>query len=256
MKRINRIAVAVLCVNTLAIANGVRSQAPPQITSTRDLPVTISDSSPAGSPFRASGSVTFHETFSADEVLTQYTVDVSLKNVSSKPVLAFALAFVLSPDYGGSVNWNYNYDGYFNVTGSPYVEAGSDYSVQQTTSRWTRLPYNASAAPQKPQAQVTVLFVEFTDGSKFGGGNFAGRIRSDRNATIDRLNDLMQAYRNGGGVNLAPVMTVDLARPDNPTSTSLILNNVKLIMDQQGAESAATRIQQLLTTAHGHSFTN
>jgi len=243
---------SLLLFGVLYVAHSETQLAPPE--KSHQLAIHVIDSSPTESPLQASGQVQFDEEIAEDNVRTGYTLDVKLKNVSTKSVLAFEVLLDIFSDHGTGFKLDHDFDSYFRE--EAMLAPGAEYLLQEKPNHWAISPFVAVASPTKAQADVKVVFVEFADGSKFGDGKFAENLAAERRATVDGLNELDQAYHNGGAVNLLPVITEGLARPANPPAAMIILRQIKSIMDTQGPEAAEAKIHSLLNTANQRQFFN
>jgi hypothetical protein len=215
---------------------------------THDLSIALTNLSTAGSPFQASGQAQVHEEISADSVKTQWAVDASLTNVSSKPIVAFEVMLELLPDHGAGVHFDYQVDSFF--TGDT-IEPGSQYLLQEKPSQWLMSPYHPGAAIQKERAELRVVFVEFADGTRYGGGRYANSLNDARSLAVFHLQALLQAYESGEAGALSKAINLALGVPANPSTTRVVLTRIKSILNGQGIDAAAAKIREWLDRA-GH----
>src|SRR5271168_4084856 len=90
---------------------GAESAAGPR---TYETEAPLDDLSAANSPLRATGQASFHVVISTNTKSVTCSLQGSLTNVSSKPVVAFEATLDIASERGGCVHWDYKLDYIFN----------------------------------------------------------------------------------------------------------------------------------------------
>jgi hypothetical protein len=209
-----------------------------------DLSLEVADFSSPGSPFQASGQVHFYREVSAGSIQMRMDGDVRLKNISSKPVVAFECMVVT-----GHLQIDHFVDTYF---GGSDFQTGAEITLfHESKSNRVFTEQNRGASPTsfKPDLHVTVLYAEFADGSTFGGGQIAESRAVDRRTGLTYLNELSDAYENDP-VNLIPTLNGLLRRGDplamvtkagnsetrNPSTSYSILTQIEGMLNSNSEE--------------------
>jgi hypothetical protein len=220
---------------------------------TRSVSALISDESPADSPLRVTGQVLFEENLSEEsnspsQAVGRSTIDAGLTNVSSKAILCYQIAFDLSPANGGGKHSIYNDDRFFGEE----LQPGSFYRLQEKPGGWEISPSNPKLLLGTARVRAKVVFVEFSDGSRFGSSPWGDHLSADRGNAIATLNSLLKSYEGGGNVQLAQELQRTIANPtESRTSiTSAVVYHIKSIFDMQGSGATATEIQRYLNNAN------
>jgi hypothetical protein len=233
-----------------------------------DLSLEVADFSSPGSPFQASGQIHFYREFSAASMQTRMDGDVRLKNISPKPVVAFECVVVT-----GLLQIDHFVDAYFN---GDDIQSGDEVTLvheSKSNRAFTEQYRGSSPTSFKPDLHVTVLYVEFADGSTYGGGQIAESRAADRRTGLNYLNELSDAYENDP-INLIPTLNGLLARGDpmplvtklgksetrNPSVAFSILNTFEASLNSNSEEptkiatTVATVIRLYLKTAAHRGF--
>jgi hypothetical protein len=215
---------------------------------TRSASVQVGDGSPAGSPLLVTGKVLFEEQLSADRVVGRYTVDAVFTNVSPKPILCYQVAFDLSPENGGGTHSIYNDDRFFGEE----IQPGSQYELQEKPRPWEITPSNPKLLPGTARAQARVVFVEFSDGSRFGSSTWGDHLTTERGNATATLNSLLKAYEGGGSGPLAQNLQDAIKNPTEPygSITSVVVNHIETVLDTKGSGAAVAEIQRYLNNAN------
>jgi len=210
--------------------------------------VEITDISSSDSPLKISGHVSFEEVVTDIEAKARYSLDATLTNVSSKPIMSYHIAMSVSPSIGPGVNAQYTDDRFFRD--EMIAQPGGAALLQETASTWRAVPI-ANAAPESKVAVVKakVVFVQFADGSRFGDEKWGAKIRNERVGAISDLNAATSAYASGISVNEGLQSALNNSKANFTSINSVILSHVKDILDSKGATAALAEMQKLLKTA-------
>lgn len=80
------------------------------------LSIPVTDSTGSSSPLAIRGDVSFQVQVSPDEVKTEWDMNVSLTNISSKPIIAYEVSIEAMPDQGPGVHFLDQVDHFFRPT--------------------------------------------------------------------------------------------------------------------------------------------
>ncbi len=214
---------------------------------TYDLLVQITDLSGPNSPIKASGKASFRQELSPDSVKTQCKIEIQLVNGSSKSILAYEVSIVAMSDYGGGIARTSQADYFFR----PELELGpgAHESLDEPTPSWSVTPRKEGAKPITPKATFQVIFVQFSDGSKFGASQWGSALSAARQRTIKQLQLVLQGFRKSGEEGLRLALAKARGGEDNPASTDPVLDEVKETLEAKGPEAAVTEITGFLDAA-------
>jgi len=215
----------------------------------RTTEVQVSDLS-VGSSLKAEGSATFYEEVFSDRITSRYRLDVKLTNVSSKPILAFEATVDLLPDLGGGDHVDYRRDFFFE---SPVLSPGGhDDLLHEPSNDSSTIESSGPLTPRKAQADVRILFVEFADGSVFGGGGWADELSTNRTRTVDQLQALLASYNTGDSAAFRLTLTKALTDSKSVDYTATKLNEIRDSMARHGLEATIEEIRTQIANADGN----
>ena len=236
-------------VMTIIFVTGSGRPAPGQTSHV--FAVNLTQGSVPGSPIVVSaGQVKFTEKIYPDRVETSWAVHAQLLNASSKPILAFELSVHAVPDHGQAIAYVSQQDYFFKENLAPVP--GSQFSLDVDDQIRGVLHLKASPSPgeaRTPKANLRVIFVEFADGSNYGTSDWGKNLKEGRAATVERMNELLQAYQSGGEGALRTTIARDLAAPDTPPYTVNALRILDHVLSADGVEGLALRIEEQLRVA-------
>lgn len=213
---------------------------------TRDVIVQISDLSGPNSPITASGHVHFQEILSAESVKSRYDMAFQLTNASSKTILAYEVSLEAMPDYGSGFNDLRMTDSFF----LPQLEfmPGAQESENFSDSGVSVEP-RGRGNPHEAKASFKVIFVEFADGSKFGASPWAQTLASNRQRSVQRMQEIEAAFDGSGEMGFRDALATAQGRQDDPQDTLAVMNHFKGTLDSEGAGAAVNEIREFLTVA-------
>jgi hypothetical protein len=156
--------------------------------------VPITDTLRNGSPVRNSGHVTFAEETSEKSVLTSYSQDWTVRNISSKAIVTLIESLTLEFPDGYRSGGIEQYDLFFHPG---LMKPGDELSFTRPASGVQRVQKHNSSSGE-PKCVVSVLWVQFADGSTFGDAKYAASLLSERRQTLEGLTRLGDIYANEG----------------------------------------------------------
>ena len=211
----------------------------------RTYAVKLADENDSNSPIRASGQLVFYETLFQNAVEFRWQVDAAFTNASSKDIRAYEVQFDATPERGGGFNYIDRKDFFYSQ--QSMFPPGSQQLWRSDESPRAVVPFSA-AQPQPTIAKVSfkVLFVEFSDGTTYGGSEWGRSLPAARLIAVARMKELQQAYKEGGDVEMRGALAVALARSDTPTPAKEQLQHLKDTLDQDGSTALVSKIQDSL----------
>jgi len=212
--------------------------------------VTLVNESPPDCPLKASGQIVFHEQLFQNAVKTRWDFDIAITNVSSKGILAYEGEINFTPELGLPVREIDQPDFFFK---RQIMTPGNQRVLKLDPGPTGTVGYDPSMQqPKVAKATFTVSFVEFADGSTYGSSKWGSALPKARRVTVARLQELDQAFKNGGETALKNALDAALARKDNPSPTADQLEHLKLIFDQDGSAALTAKMEESLTAAREH----
>ncbi len=212
--------------------------------------VEIRDISAPGSPLVISGTVTITETLSPDgTVHVSTSQNVVAKNISNKTILTLVVKLEVTPPYGGPQEYTREYECFF---ASDVIRPGDTHDLLQRGPTHLE-PYNLNEPAKPAEAEITVLYVQFLDGSVFGHRMFADHILSLRRIAWRHLKRLDRAYSRQGEERFLE----ELNETVEPGGVEVLIENVRETQRRLGTEAAVSQIRNMLSFAEEHraSFT-
>jgi hypothetical protein len=226
----------------------------------RSYSVRIVDDNSPDSPLKASGQVVFHEEPSVGDPNTlnsRTEYDVAFTNVSSKDIRAYEVVIESMTEHG--MGQRHTDRGDFFFQHQSMFPIGSQQVLQfvmPPAPGWSVTQYDPSAQPSAAKAAFSVSFVEFADGSTYGSSKWGGALPEARRATVARLQDLQQAFKNGGETALKNTLDAALVRKDNPSPTKDQLEHLEVFFNEGGSAALTAKIEEFLIAAKEHGLTS
>lgn len=209
---------------------------------TRVTTVAVQDKSAPGSPLAITGTVQLREKISKAMVLTGITEDILSRNISSKTILTLVVWIDVTPSYGSPRRFTRQYECFF---AADVINSGDEHPLSQATAAETAEPYDPATPARQPTADVTVVYVQFLDGSIFGHEAFGENIQRIRRMTWNHLRFLDRTYRRAGEAAL----TQELSETVDPPEVDTFFENIRQTLRQQGPQIAIVRIRTALKFA-------
>lgn len=212
----------------------------------RGFSVPVTGPNETNSPVTASGEVRFHQESSADGVKIQWDMEILLRNVATKPIVAYEVLVE-----GAGVHHVAEVD-YFFRQDLPFVPGATDtLSVEMSHTMAT--PREVAELQNVPNEMLKVLFVEFADGSQYGRSNWGNTLSDTRKWTIRKFQEVLSLFERSGEDAFRTALENELTRPDSPGLTDAALNEIREILNARGADAAVTRIKERLMAAEDQS---
>jgi hypothetical protein len=212
-----------------------------------NLPVPVTDSTGSNSPLAIRGDVTFHVQVSSDNVKTEWDMNISLTNISSKPIIAYQVAIDATPDQGAGVHHLKQVDHFFGPTLS-FPPGTQEFIKEPSRVLQTELRKKGTQAVDS-KAVAKVLFVEFEDGSTFGRSNWGNALSGVRKVTVDRIQEILNTVQATGPGALETSLAAGVARQDNPALTRALMNHLKETLRASGPDAAVSALNDSLNSA-------
>jgi hypothetical protein len=207
--------------------------------------VPAQDVSSPGNPLAISGSAQISETTSERQVRVSISNDITARNISPKGILALVAWVEVSPAHASMQRFTKELDCFF---GPDIIKPGGQESFSAPLRSASTEPYNANSPPRTPQANVRIVYVQFTDGSTFGDEAFAQHLRDLRHITLQNLRRLDRAYARGG----VAVFVEELNETVSPAEVNNFLESIRRTQREFGAQAALTRVRAGLQFAEEH----
>jgi hypothetical protein len=211
---------------------------------TYETEAPLDDLSAANTPLRATGKASFHVVISTNTKSVTCSLQGSLTNVSSKPVVAFEATLDIASERGGCVHWDYKVDYIFTQY---MLNAGSSYDLTEEFGP-VETSHRGSFLVGKAEVNVNVMFVQFSDGSSFGKSGWSEQLPSQRRSQIELLKSLSKAFDDGDAPALAKIVDDRLAQGGEPEFAWSVLYEIKQLMQGKGASATVEEIHQRLAT--------
>ncbi len=206
----------------------------------------VSDTSAPGSPISASGTVIVAESIESSPrcqevsaarcsvVSEQY--DITLRNVSDKPVVAFVSDFKGRTPNGSSFGVGYEAEMIF---GGPLLAPGETAPGPRSGGVEIR-PQTAEVRPTTSQAEFRILFVQFADGTTFGDAEAGEHLLLARQKSLEAMARLDGIFSRQGEQAFAQAL--QQTREDE-------LGIFRQIEKEQGPAKTVGRMRRALSTA-------
>lgn len=206
----------------------------------------LSDTSASGSPISASGTVIVAESIESSprcqavsaarcSVVSEQN-DITLRNVSDKPVVAFVSDFKGRTPSGNSFGMGYEAEMIF---GGPLL--APDETAPGPGSGGVEIrPETAEVKPTTPQAEFRILFVQFADGTTFGDPEAGEHLLLARQKSLEAMARLDGIFSRHG--EQAFVQALQQTREGE-------LSIFRQIEKQWGPAESVSRMRRALSTA-------
>ena len=161
--------------------------------------VPIKDVSASGSPLQVSGSVSFLEIVTGNEVTHSRSEDISARNISDKPILLIVGSFEESGPKSGEWGFDLTVDRFLEKQpigpGEKVTLLERPFGEEVTVESFKG---SAMGEARPPKTEFRLQFVQFGDGSTFGDPSAAKESFSRRESAIAFLKKLRRTYDEGG----------------------------------------------------------
>lgn len=162
--------------------------------------VPITDSSVSGSPLQVTGNVKFTDQFSGNSVVSSSEYELKATNVSGKGIVFMSVRFREAGTRGGGILHNIQLDNFFR---DEEIAPDETFVLDQSAGGiQTACCINPLESGTDPVAELSVLYVEFADGSTYGDKSESADILTRRSLIVKRLGELDAARGDGAFVQL------------------------------------------------------
>jgi len=204
--------------------------------------VRVQDVSAPGSPLAASGTVQLQEFTFGNQVRGSVTSSVTARNVSDRTILALIAELRVVTSYGPPRVLTRRLECFF---APDVIKPGDEEALFQGAAPKRIEPYDSSKPPQTPRAEFRILFVQFVDGSTFGGEAFGEDLMQLRRITWRHLRDLEKTYTRDGEAGFVE----ELMAPVQPAEVNTFFENLRVTQRQLGTQATMARIRGALQFA-------
>ena len=225
--------------------------------------MSVLDQSAPDSPIHITGQVTLTETVNGSRLDIGRAVMINATDVSTKDIVALMVKATIngfrsnssSPsDSPGIIAIG---DYFFKpekfgvgevvpVIVDPYYDESEAIIEGPTKGAWPGPPTST------PQARAQVVFVQFLDGSTWGGAAEQQKFFDGRHRILNVLQNLLDTYNQQGEAAFVGL----LADPGKlgPGNPSAIVHGLHHFMEQNGVAATVDRIALRVKTAHDRSY--
>jgi hypothetical protein len=215
-------------------------------TVSRDYIVSVNDEMPPGTPVKSTGQVVVHEELSGDSVKEKLAFNISFRNISPKPILAYDIVVDVSSENGPVLHHKCRADFLFRKE-LELAPGAEDLFQLETPSIQTSRPNTQTAA--KAEVHVNVEFVEFVDGTAYGKSTWGTSLSQARLEAVDAMRAAIQAFEVNGDAGLRDSLDGALAKKKLSKHGTDVLRGLKAILDSDGSEIAVQRMNSFLEAA-------
>jgi archaellum component FlaG (FlaF/FlaG flagellin family) len=181
-----------------------------------NITVQIQDTSGDGSPMANVGSCLISETIENSKTVDSIQYELKIKNTSEKPIMMFVENLVVWFPSGHGQTFSKQKDTFFGR--NPFGPGDILDMGYQTPNKMVH--ENASDRSVEPYCKVRVMYVQFTDGSHFGGIESAEHILDLRQQIWNRLGSLQVTYIKQG----EKAFLDELQKPVEPAEVNSFLD--------------------------------
>jgi hypothetical protein len=202
--------------------------------------VSVMDKSDRGSPLEISGTASFTERIVANSVISSTHFRVEARNVSGKGILLLLAYFDEVGPHGGGAHHVIQIDHFFwgdIAPGDSFVLARKGPREPSSADRISPL-----RPADEPKAEVSVQYVQFVDGSTFGGETIAKEVLDLRSVILDALRRL----DNAGSEEVFRALLAEKIQPDDADSFFATFRHTE---KHHGTAAARAQVRAGLTAA-------
>jgi hypothetical protein len=233
----------IFSVYLLCPLNAASGQAQPH-----EYSLTITDLTSTESPIKGSGVVVIDEKVAPDSVEEKSAFNLTLKNTSSKPIVAYEVVIVVTPVHGSIIRHRSFADFLFRQELEFAPGAVDSIKLElPNVATPSRLP--SSSSQRKIGATFEVGFVQFDDGTIYGKSKWGDSLRQARESAIQQMEASVQAFQTSGDAGLRGTLAAALARPDIPKHSADVLRGIKQTLDSEGADAAVSQMNAFIAAA-------
>ena len=205
--------------------------------------VPITDSSAPGSPLQVTGNFRFTDQLSGNSVVSSSEYELKATNVSGKGIIFMLVRFREAGTRGGGSLHIIQWDNFFRteeiVPDKTFVLDRSSGGFQ------TECCINPLESGVDPVAELSVLYVEFADGSTWGDKSEGADILATRSLIVEHLGELDATRDDQAFVRL-------LGQKLKSDEADGFFERVRLIQKCGGTTAARSEVHRQVSNAARH----
>jgi hypothetical protein len=226
--------------------------------SSREDTLVVTNSSGSDAPLSATGTAVLSSTVTREGVQSNSKLTAELKNVSSKPIMAFEVVVDLFASYGGGDRIVSRVDYFFsNQALMPNSTSPLSVSPHQDFIHWSQGSPPSTLGdighPPSPKADVKVTFVEFADGTAFGGCEWASGLSARREKMIEIIDSLLRAFDRDKETGLSSAIEREQAKADNSSELHSLLADARQKLRDKGPSATVEFLRKYVANAERNS---
>jgi hypothetical protein len=218
--------------------------------------LAVTNSSEPHAPLIATGTAVLSNTVTSEGVQSNSELTAELKNVSSKLIMAFEVVVDLFTSYGGGDRTVSRDDYFFSKQAlMPNSTLPLNVPPSQGLVHWSHPPSTLAdiGHPPIPKADVKVTFVEFSDGTTFGGCEWASGLSARRKKMIEIIDSLLRAFDKDKETGLRSAIEREEAKADNSSEFYSTLADVRQKLRDQGPSATVEFLKKYVANAERNS---
>lgn len=219
--------------------------------------LSVLDQSAPDSPVHITGQVTLTETVKDSSLATGRSVTINATNVSTKEIAVVVAKITITGfrSHGGGIVATGDY--FFKpekfgigqvlpIIDEPYSDEAEAVIEGPTNGKWPGPP------TLTPQAQAQVTFVQFLDGSTWGGAMDQQQLFDGRREILNALQNLLDTYNQQGEAAFVGLLA-DSGKL-GPGNASMTVHGLHHFMEKNGVAATIDRIAARVKTAHDRAY--
>jgi len=211
--------------------------------SAADFSVPIRDKSPSGSPVSSVGTVVISLTpLGTDRSIVSHRDEWKARNVSDKSIVALVATLSIVFSNGSQVSRVAQYEAFFH----PALAGPGDLIDLFADSGGGEAMKTKDLEPDQTYCDVVLRWVQFADGTTFGGDKYAVSLLQARQETWNALAHLNEVYWTEGEAEFLKRVQEPIASSANADG---YIEHLRLFQRQHGTKAAFERLQLHLRTA-------
>jgi len=222
----------------------------------QENPLAVTDVSESGAPVSVSGSAYLSSKPTSKGIESNLELKATLKNVSSKPIMAFETVVDISASYGGGDRVISREDYFFSnhafMPGSTTLVSVPPHSQVVYSDHSGKSASTNSLSPSG-RADVRVTFVQFDDGTTFGACVWAGGLDSRRQEMTKIMRGLLQAFDKDREIGLDSAIKKQRANANLSSEIAESLEEIQHKFVHDGAEATVLYLKKSLVNAERNS---
>jgi hypothetical protein len=205
--------------------------------------VPLTDSSAPGSPLHVTGNITFTDQILGNSVVSSSKYALRATNVSGKGIVFMLVRFREGGTRGGGIDHIIQWDNFF---WNEEIAPDETFVLDRSRGGFqTQCCINPLESGVEPVAELSVRYVEFADGSTWGGKSEAADILATRSLIVERLGELDATRDDHSFVRL-------LGQKLKSDEADGFFERVRLIQKSGGTAAARSQVRRYVGNATRH----